>query len=155
LARLNLPEISRVLVVENKTTFGRADAFLTLPAMEGTIAVFGSGYASRSIRSIDWMESRRIGYWGDIDSHGLRILGAFRARFPDTESLLMDAKTFERFPEYRSDAGDDLAQEPAGLREDELHLFRRLATVSVKNRLEQERIPLAHATRAIMDWRGR
>ncbi len=152
---LDMSEIERILVVENKTTFGRADAFLTLPAMEGTIAVFGSGYAARNIRSIDWMASRRIGYWGDIDSHGLRILGAFRARFPNTEALLMDKETFERFPEYRSDAAIDAAQEPTGLSESELGLFRRLAPVASDNRLEQERIPLGYATRAVMDWRNR
>ena len=29
-------------------------------------------------------------YWGDIDTHGLRILAGLRKHFPNVESILMD-----------------------------------------------------------------
>jgi Uncharacterized protein conserved in bacteria len=152
LACLNFPEIERVLVIENKTSFGRADVFLTAPSMAGTIALFGSGYASQSIGADSWISSRRIGYWGDIDSHGLRILGGFRAAFPAAESILMDEGTFDRFPEYRSDAPSDAGSEPEGLEPAELSLFRRLVAAQSRNRLEQERVPYLYASQRLIAW---
>lgn len=149
---LNFDEIERILVIENKTSFGRAEVFLTAPAMRGTIAIFGSGYATSALSSISWIETRRIGYWGDIDSHGLRILGAFRSLFPRTEALLMDEAVFDTFPEYHSDSPADDAEEPKGLTSDEMSLFRRLVSLSSKNRLEQERIPIQYARSKLKEW---
>lgn len=152
LMALDLPEIERVLVFENKTSFGDADVFLTAPAMAGTLAMFGSGYASAALARASWLAARRIGYWGDIDSHGLRILGTFRSAFPLAESLLMDEETFDFFEEYRSDAPSDEAPEPTGLHPDELGLFRRLVSLPRRNRLEQERIPLGYARQRLLAW---
>jgi hypothetical protein len=152
LASLDFPEIRRVLVVENKASFGKAEVFLTAPQMAGTMAIWGSGYAARSLEQAPWLSSRRLGYWGDIDSHGLRILGAFRASFPEAEALLMDEATFDRFPEYRSDAPADDSSEPDGLSPEELSLFRRLVSLPSRNRLEQERIPLGYASAVLRRW---
>ncbi len=143
LGALGFDEIERVLVIENKTTFGNADVFLTAPLLPRTIAIFGSGYAASALRSSGWLATRRVFYWGDIDSHGLRILAAFRINFPNATSILMDEATFDRFPGYRSDAPNDSRAEPQGLTDKELSLFRRLCSLENKNRLEQERIPLA------------
>lgn len=144
-ARLGFEEIERVLVIENKASFGNADVFLTAPSLKRTMAIFGSGYAVTALKEAPWLANRRLFYWGDIDTHGFRILAAFRLNFPAAQSVLMEDATFERFPEYRSDAPPDSAPEPAGLTYDELKLFRRLATFRDRNRLEQERIPLAFA----------
>ena len=152
LTLLGFPEIERVLVIENKTSFGRAEVFLTAPALRGTIAIFGSGYASRVLGTASWMASRRLGYWGDIDSHGLRILGGFCASFPEARSLLMDEETFDRFPEYRTDAPPDDAAEPENLDPAELGLFRRLVAMPRGNRLEQERVPYGYAREALLRW---
>jgi hypothetical protein len=57
------------------------------------------------------------------------------------QSILMDENTFDQFPNFRSDAPADLAQPPHGLREFEHSLFLRLARLSSRNRLEQERLP--------------
>ena len=155
LALLDFPEIERVLVLENKTSFGRVDVFLSAPALRGTIAIFGSGYASRALGAASWMASRRIGYWGDIDSQGLRILGGFRSSFPGAESILMDEESFDRFPEYHADAPPDEAAEPANLDSAEARLFRRLVSMREGNRLEQERIPYGYATERLLRWSGR
>ncbi|MDX9899695.1 MAG: DUF2220 family protein [Spirochaetia bacterium] len=140
---LGFDDIERVLVIENKASFSNADVFLTAPLLRNTIAIFGSGYAAASVHSAGWLATRRVFYWGDIDSHGLRILAAFRSSFPHTTSILMDDDTFERFPEYRSDAPGDFRAEPQGLTDAELLLFRKLCSLENRNRLEQERIPLA------------
>ena len=152
LASLDFPEIERVLVVENKTSLGSAEVFLTAPAMRGAIALFGSGYASRSLGAAAWLASRRLGYWGDIDSHGLRILGAFRASFPAAQAILMDEATFDRFPDYHGDAPPDAAAEPEGLYPEELSLFRRLVSMPSGNRLEQERVPFGYARERLVAW---
>ena len=149
---IDFEEIERILVIENKTSFGRAEVFLTAPALRGTIAIFGSGYATSSLSSTSWIGTRQIEYWGDIDSHGLRILGAFRSVFPRTEALLMDEAVFDRFPEYHSDSPADEADEPKGLTSDELSLFRRLVSLSSGNRLEQERIPIQYARARLEEW---
>lgn len=120
--------------------------------MRGTVAIFGSGGAARSLGAAAWLASRRVAYWGDIDSQGLRILGGFRAGFPEAESILMDEETFDRFPEYRTDAPPDEAREPENLRPDEMSLFRRLVWLPSGNRLEQERIPYEFARRRLLDW---
>jgi hypothetical protein len=149
---IDFEEIERVLVIENKTSFGRAEVFLTAPALRGTIAIFGSGYATSALSSISWIETRRISYWGDIDSHGLRILGAFRSVFPRAEALLMDEAVFDKFPEFHSDSPADDADEPKGLTIDEISLFRRLVSLSSKNRLEQERIPIQFVRSRLEEW---
>ncbi|OHD26472.1 MAG: hypothetical protein A2Y38_02000 [Spirochaetes bacterium GWB1_59_5] len=143
-ASLGFDEIERVLVIENKASFGNTDVFLTAPSLKRTMAIFGSGYAAAALQAAPWLLGRHLFYWGDIDTHGLRILAAFRLNFPTVHSVMMDDATFERFPEYRSDAPPDSAPAPLGLTPDELKLFRRLASFSDQNRLEQERIPLAH-----------
>ncbi len=148
-AVLGFNEIERVLVIENKASFGNADLLLTAPSLKRTMAIFGSGYAAAVLQSAPWLSTRRLFYWGDIDTHGLRILAAFRLNFPTAQSVLMDDATFERYPEYRSDAPPDPAPEPSGLMHDELKLFRRLAAFTDRNRLEQERIPLSHVRKEL------
>lgn len=152
LSLIDFDEIERVLIIENKTSFGRSDVFLTAPALRGTIAIFGSGYAASALSSTSWIGTRQIGYWGDIDSHGLRILGAFRSVFPRAEALLMDEAVFDKFPEYHSDSPADDADEPNGLTIDEISLFRRLVSLSSGNRLEQERIPIQFAQSRLEEW---
>ena len=149
---IDFEEIERVLIIENKTSFGRADVFLTAPALRGTIAIFGSGYATSALAAASWIKARQIGYWGDIDSHGLRILGAFRTAFPLAEALLMNESTFDKFPEYHSDAPADDAAEPNGLTADEIGLFRRLVSLPSGNRLEQERIPILFVRSTLEEW---
>ncbi len=150
LARLELPELTSALIVENKASFSNLELFLSTPAMRGAVAIFGSGYAA-GLAALPWLASRRVVYWGDIDSHGLRILAGLRRRLPSARSVMMDEATFERFGRFRSDAPHDLALAPEGLSADELALFLRLAALNKANRLEQERIPQAYASAALTE----
>jgi len=145
LGTLLVPELTSVLVFENKASFSNADAFLTLPALRGCAALFGSGFAVGAVRAVPELAGKRLFYWGDIDTQGLRILSVVRGRFPGCRSVLMDEETFDRFPEYRTDAPEETAEEPRALDAAELALYRRLAAMPAGNRLEQERIPLSWA----------
>lgn len=57
------------------------------------IAVFGAGYGWDTLAQAKWLAQCRIGYWGDIDTHGFAILDQLRHRFGQVESLLMDRAT--------------------------------------------------------------
>lgn len=131
---LNLP-IKRVLVVENKTTLYTT---LTLPKMNDTIAIFGSGYSVLNLKNVRWFDNLELLYWGDIDAQGFEILSQFRTYFPQTESILMDRQTFDKFFEDDKGTPTNISIK-LNLTDEEYQLYDILKT---KNwRLEQEKIP--------------
>lgn len=132
--RLQLP-LKRAIIVENKTSLYTT---LTLPKMEGTIAVFGSGYKIGLLQHTTWLWGLALLYWGDLDAQGFEILSQFRGYFPHTQSVMMDRGTFELF--FEKDAGTvSTVSQELNLTEAEAALYRILK----KNnwRLEQEKIP--------------
>jgi hypothetical protein len=134
---LELP-ISRVLVVENKTTLYTT---LTLPNMYKTIAIFGSGYSVSNLNNVSWLTNVELLYWGDIDVQGFEILSQFRGYFPNTKSILMDEETFREF--FENDAGVvSGVSAKLNLTISENTLYQLLRTNNW--RLEQEKIPLYH-----------
>lgn len=83
---LRLP-VDTVIATENQVNF------LALPDRPGTLALFGGGYGFSSLRDAAWLHDCRVLYWGDIDTHGFRILDQLRAVHPHVESVLMDERT--------------------------------------------------------------
>lgn len=83
---LRLP-VDTVIATENQVNF------LALPGRPGTLALFGGGYGFSSLRDAAWLRNCRVLYWGDIDTHGFRILDQLRAVHPHVESVLMDERT--------------------------------------------------------------
>jgi len=83
---LSLP-VDQVIVTENLVNF------LSLPDRPRTLALFGGGYGFSSLRDASWLGDRRVLYWGDLDTHGFRILDQLRAMHPQVGSLLMDEET--------------------------------------------------------------
>ena len=135
---LNLP-IKKVLVVENKTTLYTT---LTLPKMNNTIAIFGSGYSVYNLKSVSWFTNLKLLYWGDIDVQGFEILSQFRNYFPQTKSVLMDKETFEKF--FENDKGTPTnVSTKLNLTDKEQQLYDTLKTNNW--RLEQEKIPFDYA----------
>jgi hypothetical protein len=140
LARLEYaPEC--VLLVENR------DSTVPLADLPGVIAVHSQGLAAPELAVVPWIVRSRVLYWGDLDSHGLRILGLVRGALPQTESVLMDRPTFERFEALSGD-------EPAPYRGIVGHLTRGEQEAldllrQGDRRLEQERIPWPHALHEI------
>ena len=129
-----------ILITENRTNF------LTLPLTAGTIALQGQGYAVSRLRRAPFLGTKRIIYWGDLDAQGFEILAVLRRAFPQTESLMMDAETWARFPGYRVDgvkSRNQAEQFLPFLHHEEAELFGTIS--SVDKRLEQERLPQDYA----------
>lgn len=136
----------RILVVEN------VQSGLALPELEDSIAVFGGG-KNISWMSAPWLEQKTVGYWGDIDSEGLRILADARRRLPTIAALMMDEITLLKHRERMVDEPDSAGLEPVGLEPQELNLFRYLRSGRFGyTRLEQERIAPDYVHESLMRW---
>lgn len=83
---LRLP-VTRVLITENLVNF------LALPERPATLAVYGGGYGFSSLRDAAWLRDCEVLYWGDLDTHGFRILDQLRAVHPHVVSVMMDEAT--------------------------------------------------------------
>lgn len=138
--KFNLP-IKKVLVVENKTTLYTT---LTLPKMNDTIAIFGSGFSVFNLKNVRWFDNLKLLYWGDIDVQGFEILSQFRAYFPQTKSVLMDKQAFDKFFEKDNGTPTNISIKH-NLTDEEQELYEILKTNNW--RLEQEKIPLEYVNK--------
>jgi hypothetical protein len=128
----------RVIIVENLINF------LTLPAIEGTVSLFGAGFAVNRLRELAYLHQCEVIYWGDIDAYGFRILSDLRGIFPHVKSMMMDWQTLADNERYvvqgqqvtSQDAYAYLTAEERGLAE---HVNREGIS------LEQEHIPHLYA----------
>jgi hypothetical protein len=112
--------------------------FLTLPNLENSFAIFGSGYAIQSLKSTQWLSRCPIFYWGDLDADGFKILSQLRSYFPQVISIMMDTKTFETFREFSVSVSEVNLENLQELTSEEANLYNYLVLHS--KRLEQERI---------------
>lgn len=147
--------VRRAIIVENK------DTYQAMPAFVGAVCVFGSGFAAtRVARLLPFLADCDVVYWGDVDAAGFEILSAVRASGIDCTSILMDRATYMRFMRFgtRLDARSHMigAHEPLArtamrLDDDEYALYRTLCAAGESQvpRIEQERIPIAHAVAAL------
>lgn len=135
LARLPLP-VEDVIVTENEVNG------LALPPRPRTMVVFGQGYALERLAEIPWLASKRLSYWGDIDTHGFAMLDRFRAHFPGARSLLMDRATFLGHRALWVVEETQSTEQLTRLTDEEHMLHRELVrgTHGERLRLEQERI---------------
>jgi len=138
--KLDLP-IFKVLVVENKTTLYTT---LTLPKMNDTIAIFGSGFSVFNLKNVRWFDKLKLLYWGDIDVQGFEILSQFRTYFPQTKSVLMDKQAFDTFFENDNGTPTNISTK-LNLTDEEQLLYDILKTNNW--RLEQEKIPLEYVNK--------
>ena len=139
--QLSLP-LKRAVILENKTSYNNLLAFLTLPQLEATAGIWGSGFRVGLLKDAAWLHELDLYYWGDLDAHGLQILAQLRGYFPHVQPLLMDRATLDAFPEYHVEAPESTVADLPGLTPAEQELFHHLNTHRL--RLEQERIPLAY-----------
>lgn len=130
-----------ILVVENETTF------LTLPPIADTLALLGAGDAVALFEPMDWLKQFRIVYWGDMDTHGFEALSLLRKHHAQTESLMMDVETYERFHQFSKLAAPYVSNAELVLSVAENKLFKLLEAEG--KLLEQERITLSHAKRKL------
>jgi len=138
---------SRVLIVENETCQHQ------LPDLPDTIAVLGAGF------DLSWTENsllddKQVGYWGDIDTWGLKFLAQARRNIKHVQALLMNSELYEVHRDAAVGepvvAGTDC---PIGLTNSEQRLYQRLLN-EPDGRLEQEYLPTQTIHQTLRDWAG-
>lgn len=112
--------------------------FLTLPSLDNSIAIFGSGYANQLLKNIAWLAKCPIFYWGDMDVDGFKILAQLRSHFPQTQSLMMNRQTYDAFQSFAVTVKPQVPEVLDCLSVPEQALCHYLAVQGL--RLEQERI---------------
>ena len=143
-ARLNLP-IDRVFITENEVNG------LAFPDASGSMVIFGLGYGVQTLAGVPWLQSKKLYYWGDIDTHGFSILHRFRAIFPQAQSFLMDRETLMTHRELWGTEADRFLGSLPYLTEAEQSLLTDLrgGALGERVRLEQERISFEWLQRAL------
>jgi hypothetical protein len=145
LATLDLPA-ARVYIVENLQTG------LSFGDLRGSVVFVGLGYGADVLGTVPWVQRAECVYWGDLDTHGLRILGRLRTVLPRASSVLMDVDTLLA---HRALWGEEAEQasdpEVSGLNAEEQALYQGLKQQrwGVNVRLEQERIEWEYAWSAL------
>ena len=139
-SKINL-DCNVIIIVENLMNF------LTLPKLENTVAIWGQGFGLENMKGIEWIKSKRIFYWSDLDAHGMQMLSQLRSYFPETQSIFMDLETLNRFKGYWVKGTVTKVTRLPHLTEDELKLFEHLSVNNI--RLEQERIPQEYVNNLI------
>lgn len=146
-----LPDL--VVICENKDT---AIHFQEVPS---AISVEGAGSGATAFATFSWLrDAPLVVYWGDMDTDGLRILAQFRTAGLAARSLFMDVPTYERWEAYGTNTDKrgnpisaDSRSAPPILEDHERALYELLndSALTKYRRVEQERIPLAHAQAAV------
>jgi hypothetical protein len=150
LAHLDMPA-PRVIIVENKQT---GLAFGDLP---GSVLILARGYAIDRLHTLPWVRAaEHVDYWGDIDTHGLAILGRLRGHLPQVRSRLMDEATLRAHkPLWVTEPKPHNADRIDHLTDTEQALYADLKRdrFGVRVRLEQERIDWSQAWRLLTETR--
>ena len=139
---------THILVVENE------ESGYSLPELPNTIAIIGGGKNVAWMNS-QWLASKSVGYWGDIDTWGLSILSDVRRYLPGVVALMMDRETVTQFPERMSAEGKPwpYALLPENLTPEEISLFNGLKSGDFENtRLEQERLSQDFIEKQLRLW---
>lgn len=139
------PACVNIVITENEVNY------LALSDYENTLAVFGGGYALESLHLLNWLSQKNLIYWGDIDTHGFRILSRLRARFPTVRSVLMDETTLLNYKSSWVFEDKQDVRDLDNLTVEETQLFNKLRdnVFGAQVRLEQECIGFADSTDAI------
>lgn len=136
-----------ILIVENKKTF------LSLPALAGTVGIWGGGGAAHLLVNATWLATCQMFYWGDLDVHGLHIVSRLRRVFPALESVMMDTATFEKFKSRCGPAKPATYEDVTLLSAEELAVYHRVRAGGVL--LEQEKLDHVHAVECLRESIGR
>ncbi|KZK74214.1 MAG: hypothetical protein A3K90_02765 [Pelodictyon luteolum] len=134
-ARLHLP-VETVFVTENEINF------LVLPPIPRAMVIFGAGYGFSNLAVVNWLQDKKLYYWGDIDTHGFAILNQFRQYFPTATSFLMDRETLLAHRQYWEREPCPETTALRRLTDPEQSLFNDLRqnNLGEQIRLEQEKI---------------
>lgn len=130
------PPIQTVYVVENKINM------LAFPIKRDSIVIWGHGFGVDIMKNVEWLKTKKIYYWGDLDAYGFQILSEIRTHFEQVESFMMDRQTFDLF--YEGNKGTETnVEKDLCLTSEESEMFKYLKENNL--RLEQEKIPHEYA----------
>ncbi len=129
-------DIDRVFITENEING------LAFPDVTRSIIIFGMGFGLDRLVHIQWLEGKKIYYWGDIDTHGYVMLDQLRSYFPQTSSFLMDRETLMAHQSLWGQESKPTRRSLNHLNQGELDVYELLVENVFSNavRLEQERI---------------
>lgn len=135
----------RLLIIENETCQHH------LPAIPRTIAILGAGFDLSWIKG-DWLSTKRVAYWGDIDTWGLQFLASARRAIGQLDALMMTSEIFDRFADLAVPEPVIAGLEaPNELNPREQSLYLRLIK-DARGRLEQEFISEELSRATILNW---
>lgn len=132
--------IQTVYVVENKINM------LAFPVKRDSIVIWGHGFGVDIMKNVEWLKSKKIYYWGDLDVQGFQILSEFRTQFKQVQSFFMDRYTFDKYFEGDKGTATNVEKELC-LTQEESDMYKYLKENNF--RLEQEKIPYEYALRKI------
>lgn len=134
-----------LLIVENESCQH------LLPMVPETIAVLGAGF-DLGWTAAPWLSSKKVAYWGDIDTWGLQYLAKARETIGELSALMMASETYEQFIDAAVPEPVIAGLEPpSGLSPLEQVLYGRLLEES-KGRLEQEFLSQETVEKSIITW---
>ncbi len=138
-------DVDHIFITENEANG------LAFPNVARSIVVFGLGYGVAGLARATWLSTKRLHYWGDIDTHGFAILDRLRGLFPHTVSLLMDRDTLSAHRDLWAHEVAPHREALERLSDEEQSLYDDLREDRLGSgvRLEQERIAFGWAERAI------
>ena len=140
------PMVSHILLVENERCLHQ----LPQP-MAGTVAILGAGL-NLGWLAAPWLQSRHMGYWGDLDTWGLHMLATARSHLPHLHTLLMDRATFDAHAHLAvTEPTPASTPAPGALSANEVALDQHLRTLP-RGRLEQEFLPANAVAQAVRHW---
>ena len=135
-----------IVVVEN------LQAGYELPDLPDTVAIFGARANTSWLRA-GWLKDRRIGYWGDIDTWGLKFLADARRKQAHIEALMMDEQTLLSHVERGVPEERPTERPEYGLTDAERRLFDKLRSRTFGvGRLEQERLSQDYVEHCLANW---
>jgi hypothetical protein len=139
-ADLDMEGAERVFIIENDING------LAFPETKRALVIFGLGYGLERLAKAQWLASKKIYYWGDIDTHGFAMLDQLRHHFPQTRSFLMDRKTLMAHKPLWGTEPAPVIRELPRLTAPESALYAELVQNRLARalRLEQERISYSH-----------
>jgi hypothetical protein len=126
----------RVFITENKING------LAFPEVTDSLVIFGLGNSVVRLAKAEWLQTKILYYWGDIDTHGFAILDRLRAVFPHARSFLIDRATLLAHRELWVSEYEPFDGLPGRLNGSERTLFEEIKGGYFRDRvrLEQERI---------------
>ncbi len=137
-----------VLIVEN------LESGLGLPLLPDTIAVFGGG-KNVAWMETEWLKTKNVAYWGDIDTWGLSILSDVRSKLPTITVLMMDQKTLQLHKDRMVGERKSVDNVPKFLTASETDIYQNLKnTDKFTSRLEQERLSPDYIKTNLEAWVG-